>query len=104
MGVDYTANYGIGFKVESIEQREGKDDYSMGEIIDEKLSDIKECYYFDTGSEDLGGLQNEFYITLHSLYPIETLEKRGRLLKQELYNVGIKTSEKLDIVGGLKIW
>lgn len=101
MGVDYSANYGIGFKVEFDKQDE---DFYLGEYLEDVLENSGYSY-FDVGSGMYTGEENDFYVILKSFHPIETLKERSDLLRSFLLEQNlIKENQEVDLVGGLLIW
>ena len=101
MGVDYTPNYGIGFKVNFDIQ---EDDFYLGEHLEEELSDSS-YRYFRVGEGSYTGEDDDYYVVLDSFLPIETLKERTELLKEFLLEKDlIESSQEVDLVGGLLVW
>lgn len=101
MGVDYSSNYGIGFKVKFDSQ---EDDFYLGEHLEELLIN-KPYRYFDVGEGRYTGEDDDFYVVLDSFLPIETLKERTELLKEFLLEKDlIESSQDVDLVGGLLVW
>ena len=71
MGVDYSANYGIGIKIKSIDFEDENLDKEiaelecMSELLYDKIKNEKYTY-FEVGSEDYGGEENDFYIIIRN--------------------------------------
>ena len=80
MGVDYSANFGIGFHI--VDECDDKD-LTIREYLDE-LIDTSKYSWFETGSEDYGGRPNNFFVVLDDVQPLNTLEDRLEELKQHL--------------------
>lgn len=113
MGVDYTANYGVGIKIlePDYEELGIEEGYQyMEEYIDEHLPDPPEgleLEYFEVGQEFYSGEVNDFYLCFkYSIAKDGTnaLVVKKILFEQYLKDNNIETEGEVDIVGGLKIW
>ena len=109
MGVDYTANYGIGVRLESISYEDleklGYD--SMDEYLDELPNNYGlELEYFETGSESYGGNDNIWFLCIKDPLGrgVRDLKNKMSMLKNHLNSNGIKYKGEIDLVGGLHIW
>lgn len=103
MGVDYTANYGIGFKVNSNHEDFEEDPYSF---LDDILKDSA-YEHFEVGSGNYTGKDNEYYVALsaNDSEIDSVLTQRVENLKAFLVaNDLISESDKGGLVGGLHIW
>lgn len=104
MGVDYTANYGFGVKI----IRNEEEDFI--EWLYEKLGDTKGIYFFETGREYYGGVENEIYVCINVENEIDKQNGYEFLngVAEELMNIlkekAIEFEGVPNIVGGLKIW
>lgn len=104
MGVDYTANYGIGFLL-NIPSNEELEEMELD--VDSYLEDIlpSNTSYFEVGGGNYTGEQNDYYVILDDDEINETLTERCEDLKVSLLNEGlINSNDKASVVGGLKIW
>ena len=125
MGVDYTSNYGLGFKIPDYVleydnpnefsklpkfiTKQTETIYDMDEVC-EIITDILKkdgiiCTYFDVGWGSYGGDNNRYYIIVESpfvegVYQSELVEK-FKIKMHEL--LGDDLTGPLDIVGGLLI-
>lgn len=104
MGVDYSANYGIGVQIDC----ESMGFKSNGEVYD-FLYNLKydpfEYYYFETGSSGYSGRIGEFYIII--LDPFSEsydIIRQVRKFDEFLFKNNVKYhGHKIDLVGGLLI-
>ena len=100
MGVDYTAKFGIGYKISDkvFEDDNCMDEY-LGEICDDRFD------YFETGSSNYGGEANEWYLCLK--YPFnDTLDLTYQklMLDNFIQENNLEPISEFDIQGGLLIW
>lgn len=106
MGVDYSANYGIGFKVEAtarLYDRED-DDFILQEYLEETLSD--DYRYFEVGDGSYTGEENDVYVIFRDkvgLAPLENYKDRLDVLRKHLEDLLLEVSEE-GLVGGLNVW
>lgn len=105
MGVDYSANYGIGFKVEPSETLRdtlaNKDSYIL-EYIDEILED--KYTYFEVGDASYTGGENTVYVVLaDEKTPFNLIDSELDELENLLTSKDLIVSER-GLVGGLNIW
>lgn len=105
MGVDYSANFGIGVKLVRRDFEEGhewEDDF-LG-YIDDKLKNSP-YGYFEVGSEAYGDDINDFYCYIENPfeYGVEGLEEKCNGLIRFLNQNEIIFDGKIDIFGGLEI-
>ena len=96
MGVDYTANFGIGFKIKKY------DDFE--ELIEENLNN--KYSWFEAGDESYTGIENEHYIVVkepfkHGFNNLETVKNE---LESHLIDIGLAIDGDFGVVGGLLIW
>ena len=100
MGVDYRANFGIGFQI--VDNCDDKD-LSIRDYLDE-LVDASKYSWFEVGSEPYCGNPNKFFVVLDDTLPLDTLEERVEELKQHLLFEHFELeSEQADLVGGLEV-
>ena len=100
MGVDYRANFGIGFQI--VDNCDDKD-LSIRDYLDE-LIDASKYSWFEVGSEPYCGNPNKFFVVLDDTLPLDTLEERAEELKQHLLSEHFELeSEQADLVGGLEV-
>lgn len=112
MGVDYTASYGIGYKVnvtitEKVKESEfwckDYEELDVWSFLDNILENT-EYSYFQTGSECYSGDPNEHFICIDNPFnngldlTNKAKELTGFLKKHE-----IETLTPFDIIGGLEI-
>ena len=72
---------------------------SFGETLDKS-----KYSWFAVGEADYIGGENEYYVVLDEIKPIDTLEKRVEELKQHLLSENfVIDSEEFDLVGGLHV-
>ena len=101
MGVDYSANFGIGFQI--VDECDDKD-LTIRDYLDE-LIDASKYSWFETGSVAWGGRPNNFFVVLDDVQPLNTLENRLEELKQHLLSEDFTLESGVaDIVGGLRVW
>ena len=104
MGVDYTANYGIGFRVNEPDE-EILEDYDGS--FDEYLEDVlpRDKYnYFECGNS-YSGYTEGFYVILKNDKIDFNLSERGLELKEFLLMHDLVNDDaELSVVGGLKVW
>ena len=109
MGVDYTANYGIGVKLESLdfEELNLEDIECMDEYLDE-LPEPEgiETEYFEVGEGSYTGEDNDYYLCIKSPMNegVRELKKKIDLFGNYLRRNNIKYVGKVDLVGGLNVW
>lgn len=104
MGVDYTANYGIGFQVNVPDYDELEE---MNLDLDSYLSDIlpSNTSYFEVGQGNYTGEQNDYYVILDDDEINESLLERCEELRAKLLSEGLISSDnKVSVVGGLNVW
>lgn len=109
MGVDYSAHYGIGFKIKLIEfdaelTEETEKSFTTN-ILDEKL-DQDRFGWFEVGEDNYGGPENELFVYImdpfeHGLNNLEELKSE---LELHLKEIGIETYGDFGLVGGLEVW
>ena len=101
MGVDYSANFGIGFQI--VDNYDDKD-LSIRDYLDE-LVDASKYSWFEVGSEPYCGNPNKFFVVLDDVQPLNTLEDRLEELKQHLLSEHFTLGDDVaDVVGGLRVW
>lgn len=101
MGVDYRANYGIGFKVNL---NSGDCDFHLGEHLEEVL-DGNDYRYFRVGCGNYTGEDDDYFVVLESVGDLSNLkelleELKSFLLEKQL----ISEDQEADLVGGLYIY
>ncbi|EPL7677465.1 hypothetical protein RG089_000600 [Elizabethkingia anophelis] len=103
MGVDYSANKGIGFMINHREL-EGDEDFDIRDYLDKILTDTG-YRYFAVGDEGYSGDPDEFYVVLEFFKPIQNLQKRAQKLKEFLLALHLISEDaECDLVGGLEIY
>ena len=100
MGVDYDANYGIGFKIKllnSVEHNEDKN-YTI-EHLESEL-DGERFEYFQVGEDCYGGDTNELFVCAVNPFEhgIPDLEHIKSEIKTHLDFIGIETDGDLDLL------
>lgn len=98
MGVDVSVNFGVGFEVTNFKTLD--EDYK--EELDNLFGDSYEVFVVGSYySED----NLEYYVTLPSLKPIDTLEERANELKNLLLEKELIDSDgEFNLVGGELWW
>ena len=103
MGVDYSANYGFGVKVIINEEED-----FLG-WLDETFKDINCIYYFEVGSENYRGDENDIYVCIEVEDEIDKnngynfLNDKAEELINILNEKGIQFKGVPNIVGGLNM-
>lgn len=104
MGVDYTANYGIGFKIkmpsyEELEEMDLDTDSYLSEVLPPN------CSYFEVGSGNYSGKMNDYYVILDDDNLDEGLLERCEKLRNGLITEElIEADGQASVVGGLNVW
>lgn len=106
MGVDYSANYGIGFSVKVSAQLLDREDGELylQEYLEENLSN--DYRYFEVGSGNYTGEDNDVYVIfkdMAGLAPLENYKERLDVLRKHLEDLLLEVSEE-GLVGGLNVW
>ncbi len=104
MGVDYDANYGIGYKVtegDGIDEDELED--GLIEYISENLGDDFE--YFEVGSGSYSGETDDCYIAIKRPFKdgLDLTDKK-KDLDDELKRMKLEPIGEFNEVGGLNMW
>ncbi|OBS12813.1 hypothetical protein ATE49_15365 [Elizabethkingia miricola] len=103
MGVDYSANKGIGFMVNHNEF-EDNEDFDIREYLEEVLRGTG-YQYFEVGEGAYTGETNEVYVVLSDFKPIQDLEERAQKLKDFLLQLHLVSEDsEYDLVGGLEVY
>ena len=109
MGVDYTANYGIGVKLKyldfeeiNLENIDCMDDY-LGELPDPEGIQIR---YFEVGGSNYTSGENDFYLCIGSPMNkgVDDLKNKIEIFKNYLKENNIEYIGDVDCVGGLNVW
>lgn len=104
MGVDYTPNHGIGYKIVGVEC-EVDEDSSVNEYLYELISNTKNIRYFETGEGNYTGEDNEMFIVIKK--PLEyglDLTQKKKELDLFISENKIIVEGEFDICGGLLVW
>jgi hypothetical protein len=114
MSVDYSANFGIGFKVRHPQSNEKLDNEYDGDFVDFFYQEIapliekkEEFQYFEVGEGSYDGTENEIYVTIKGgLAPMwDQALKKCVELKTFLWSLDlISLEDQADIVGGLEVY
>jgi hypothetical protein len=107
MGVDYTANYGIGVQLVNLDFEELELDIeTMDEYLDDLPSNEISTYYFEVGSGSYTGEDNEYYLCFKYSFKdgLDVLESKLKLFKDYLDSNKIEYIGEIDLVGGLNVW
>ena len=104
MGVDYRADAGIGFKIKIPTFQKENDDFYFDEYLDNLLN-FDKFRYFQDGAGALTGDENDYFIVIKDLFPLENLlekinELKEFLLKEDL----IEVNQNVDLQIGLEVW
>jgi len=105
MGVDYDANFGIGYRLKNkfFEDDENGEEFDMESYLDDVITD--DFRYFKTGSGSYTGEENEYYLVIKN--PFETgldLTEKKKLLDDFLAKNDLEVDGDFDVVGGLHVW
>lgn len=105
MGVDYHANYGLGFQVNLEELRK-----LFPEAEEEGLDPIEylelpeDCYWFSTGEGFYTGEEDDYFICIETDGVLVRLwEQLANKLIYNMRKLGLTVPDELSIVGGLLI-
>lgn len=104
MGVDYSANYGIGVRVLEPENCE-----DFIEYVDD-LSCIKvdgiEMEYFEIGDGSYTGEENDVILCIRDadVTDLADLENKINIFKEFLKSNKVETDGEISLRGGLNIW
>lgn len=106
MGVDYSANFGIGYKIKKVSEEVLEEyDVDIGYFFDEKLQPYKdEVSYFETGYGRYTGEDNEYFLVLKNPLSILDLTHVKETLDVVIYELGLETDSEFGLVGGLLVW
>lgn len=104
MGVNYIADAGIGFKIKIPTFQKENDDFYFGEYLDNLLN-FDKFRYFQDGEGAYTGDENDYFIVIKDLFPLENLlekinELKEFLLKEDL----IEINQNVDLQIGLEVW
>lgn len=110
MGVDYSANFGIGVELQNIEFPEYSDTYDGPTNMYEYLeglpqSDSVSIMYFESGDGVYTGKDRTFYLCFRKPLDggVESLKNKIKVFKKYLKENNIKYFGEIDLVGGLHI-
>jgi hypothetical protein len=106
MGVDYSAKFGIGYKIkvanEIVEDEYDGDTY---ECLDNILEEREGVNFFSTGSEVYGGEPNEYYLIADETFAKGLdLTHIKQFLDEIIDSSALERDSEFGLVGGLKIW
>lgn len=101
MGVDYSANFGVGFRIKA--DIDENDELNVIDYLEE-LIDVSKYNWFEVGDGNYTGKDNDYYVVLDDIKPINTLEDRIEELREHLLSEHFIIEEDWDLVGGLEIW
>ena len=103
MGVDYSANFGIGYKVSLSDEKLEELETCMGGALEDILNG-SELLYFETGSSNYGGEDNDFYVVLRDeAIDYKDLAGQLSLMKVYLEQTPLNIESEGGLVGGLLI-
>ncbi len=99
MGVDYSANFGIGYKVNVTPNDDETDSEHLEGLNMSGLT------YFETGQERYGG-KSEFYIVLAEPFKngLDLSEPKKLIDKFIEDNPSIQKASTFGMVGGILVW
>ncbi len=106
MGVDYTANYGLGVEISTkhklVGEDEGYEDILL--FLDKNLNGKYE--YFEEGAGSYTGEENFVYVVLKRglACGIDKLEAEKEALLKHLKELDVEVLSEFDVVGGLLVW
>jgi len=104
MGVDYDANYGIGYKVtESDDLPEEELEDGLTEYIYGNVDDAFE--HFEVGEGNYTGEENDNYIVVKDAFKDGLdLTSKKKALDDELKRLKLEPVGEFADVGGLNVW
>lgn len=111
MGVDYTAHYGIGIGIKTIDfddeslSEEVRGLGCMEEYLDEKL-DHQKYGWFQSGDGNYTGEINDFFVTINTNSPNEAklaIDRDSELLTH-IKDIGLEPLGEFGLIGGLEVW
>lgn len=102
MSVDYSANFGIGYKVSLSDEELGELGTHMADFLEETLK-LTNYMYFETGEGAYTGEDNDFYVILNHEQPLEYVMEDLEDLEHFLTDNGIKICSDGGLVGGLLV-
>jgi hypothetical protein len=104
MGVDYNANYGIGYQVKGSDDiPEDQLEYGLAEYLYGKLGD--EFEHFEVGEGNYTGEENDIYIVVKSAFKDGLdLTAKKKALDEEIKRLKLEPVGKFGDVGGLYVW
>ena len=104
MGVDYNANFGIGYEVNESDELTEIDELEDGlnEYLEENLGEGFEC--FQTGSAYSGEYDGVFVTLTDPFKNGLDLTESKALLDKELERIKVEAVTEFKEVGGLLIW
>lgn len=104
MGVDYSPNYGIGFRVIDTRPEEDKEEVCFVELLYEEVDFGEDFEWFEIGDGDYTGEDNWYYVCLTDPFKYGLdLTKQKENLEKFLKQNNIKTKGEFGLVGGLLI-
>lgn len=105
MGVDYSANYGMGVKLCIPDFEENGEIEFMEDYLEElPKSENIDIEYFEVGDGNYTGEENEFYLCIKNPMENGELFKKIEVFKKYLSDNNIKYYGEVDLVGGLYVY
>ncbi|ROH98305.1 hypothetical protein EGI16_21750 [Chryseobacterium sp. G0240] len=114
MGVDYSANFGIGFKIKHPQSNDKFEKEYEGDFIEffykeiQPLIDEKEDYRsFQVGEGCYDGTENEIYVVVNGNLSEgwNDVLRKTAFLKTFLWDLDlISLQDEADLVGGLEVY
>ena len=102
MGVDYDANFGLGYEIMFPESWNGKEDYDEWEFLDFLLKDVPYSYIW-WGDQCYTGDPNTYAIVLDETPNRVELSDKLWELEKFLKEKGIDYDSSTYLVGGLEV-
>lgn len=107
MGVDYSAEFGIGYKIKVAteviqEEYDGDTSGYLQDIIENFVDGVT---YFETGSEVYGGDENEWYLVIEEPFADGLdLTHIKECLDDIIDSSDLERDSEFGVVGGLLVW
>ena len=104
MGIDYTANYGIGYEVFVDEDVLESNNFDYGQEFIEDILEGTDYSFFEVGDEGYGDDPNDLYIIISKSTPLDKYQEKLAELAEFLSGIKGLTFSGGPLVGGLHVW
>jgi len=108
MGVDYTGNFGIGFKIDNnidFDEDPRFCDYDcMTEYIEDKIHE--DYNFFEVGNGAYTGEEDDFYVVLKNPFKngCNLIKAKGDLREYIALELNLDIDGDFDCFGGIRMW